>query len=295
MKLRIFIYTALTFVLFSCQKSKVDPVAPTVIPTGLPPQTSNDVAYGLDVLQKFDMYLPANRTTTKTKVLILVHGGGWVGGDKADLALFLNTIKQKLPDYAIFNVNYKLAAFPSSNPFPTQELDVKAAVNFIFNNKTTYNISEKFVLLGVSAGGHLSLLQAYKNASPKIYAVVDLYGPTDLVDGYNNPASSAIPPAFIGFITTGMIGGNPTNSPAAFAASSPINQVTIFSPPTIIFQGGLDTLVRPSQSASLRARLLQAAVVNQYVFYPNEGHAYLGSSLDDTFEKTVAFLNANVQ
>jgi acetyl esterase/lipase len=43
-----------------------------------------DIAYGNNPDQKFDLYLPANRTQN-TKTLILVHGGGWNSGDKADM------------------------------------------------------------------------------------------------------------------------------------------------------------------------------------------------------------------
>jgi acetyl esterase/lipase len=89
-----------------------------------------NVAYGADALQKMDVYLPQGRSADSTKVLLLIHGGGWVEGDKSDFAAFVDTIKKRLPGYAIFNINYRLSAFPA-NVFPTQELDIKAAVNFI--------------------------------------------------------------------------------------------------------------------------------------------------------------------
>ncbi|MBK7289650.1 MAG: alpha/beta hydrolase fold domain-containing protein [Chitinophagaceae bacterium] len=71
-------------------------------------------------------------------------------------------------------MNYRLGALPANNPFPTQELDIKTAVDFIYNNRADYLISDKYVLMGASAGGHLSLLHAYKYTNPvKIKAVVD--------------------------------------------------------------------------------------------------------------------------
>jgi acetyl esterase/lipase len=285
----LFIYTT-TFV--ACKKSNN---TNTQNPTPLTATTNTDVAYGLGASQKMDVFLPSGRTTASTKVLILIHGGGWVIGDKADLNGFISNIKLRLPDYAIFNVNYTLANNLISNPFPTQENDVKAAVDFIYANRNNYSVSDKIAILGISAGAHLSLLQAYKNTTPKIKAVVDLYGPTDMVDMHNNPPSSIVNPLFIRWIVTGSNFGFPAANPNAYTSSSPLSQVNDVSPPTIIFQGGLDTLVRPSQSANLAAKLSQNNVANQYVFYPNEGHAYLGASLDDTFNKTVAFLNIHVQ
>ena len=42
-----------------------------------------NVSYGSNSEQVFDIYLPANRSDD-TKIMILVHGGGWTSGDKAD-------------------------------------------------------------------------------------------------------------------------------------------------------------------------------------------------------------------
>src|SRR6476469_6217427 len=86
-----------------------------------------NVPYGNDGQQQMDIYLPANRNTTDTKALVLIHGGAWTSGDKTDFNEFIAILKQRLPGYALFNINYRLASFPSTNLFPTQEADVKAA------------------------------------------------------------------------------------------------------------------------------------------------------------------------
>ncbi len=283
--------------MFSCQKNSIDPapvIAPIVVSNA---STQLNVPYAnIDSFQKMDVYLPANRSTTTTKVLVVIHGGGWVIGDKTDMSVFVNILRTRLPDYAIFNINYRLASLPNNNTFPIQENDTKAAIDFIYNNRNTYNISDRFALLGASAGGHLALLHAYKNTSPKIKAVVDLYGPTDMVDLYNNPASSLAPASAVGLIVGGSVFANPTNNPAIFSSSSPLNFVTATSSPTIVFHGDLDTIVRPSQSTRLIAKLSQSGVANLYKNYPAEGHAYISASaLGDTFDKTVAFLNQHVQ
>ncbi|RYD80563.1 MAG: alpha/beta hydrolase, partial [Sphingobacteriales bacterium] len=67
--------------------------------------TQLNVAYGTDPLQKADIYLPANRSTANTKVLVMIHGGGWSGGDKADFNAFVDTFKRRFPDYAVANIN----------------------------------------------------------------------------------------------------------------------------------------------------------------------------------------------
>ena len=271
-------------ILFSCQKN-VDSGF-----TNLPEQTNLNVAYGTDPVQKMDIYLPAGRSTATTKVIILIHGGGWATGDKSDFTSYVDTMKTRLPGYAVFNINYRLAT-GVSNLFPTQENDVKAAIEFIYSKKSEYNISDKFVLLGASAGAHLSLLQAYKYNSPvKIKAVVDFFGPVDLTDMYNNPASILAPPAAL----AAVIGATPTTNAVFYQQSSPITFVTAQSPSTIILQGGIDPLVSPTQSAALNIKLQTMGVIHQYVFYPTESHGWTGANLVDSFDKIQAFLTAYV-
>lgn len=276
---------ALSTLLFtSCQKDN-----DTVPDPPLPEETELNVAYGADAAQKMDVYLPAGRNTSSTKVLIMIHGGGWTQGDKSEFTAYVDTLKRRLPGYAIFNINYRLAT-GSANFFPTQENDVKAALDFIYSKRNEYTISDKYVLLGASAGGHLALLQAYKYTTPvKIKAVVDFFGPTELVNMYNNPPNPLIP-----LLLLQVTGGNPTTHTALYQQSSPLNFVTAQSPPTIILHGGVDIVVAPSQSVLLRNQLQTIGVVHQYVFYPTENHGWSGTNLADSFDKIQAFITANV-
>jgi len=273
----------LSIFFISCQKD-LEPVN-----TVLPEKTLLNVSYGTEVSQNMDVYLPPGRTTSSTKILILIHGGAWNTGDKTDFASYVDTLKKRLPGFAFFNINYRLAT-GTPDLFPTQELDVKAAVEFILSKTNEYNISQKTGLLGVSAGAHLCLLQAYKYSNLKIKAVVDFFGPTDLVQMYNNPASVLAPPAAI----AAVVGATPTSNPVLYQQSSPINFVTAQSPPTIILQGGVDVLVAPSQSQQLKDKLEMFGVVNQFVFYPNENHGWYDATLTDSFNKIEAFLKAHI-
>ncbi|HRF18856.1 MAG TPA: alpha/beta hydrolase, partial [Chitinophagaceae bacterium] len=248
----LIVFSAL--ILASCQKDNDSAPDPP-----LPEKTELNVAYGADAAQKMDVYLPAGRSTN-TKVMIMIHGGGWTQGDKSEFTAYVDTLKRRLPGYAIFNINYRLAT-GSVNFFPTQENDVKAALDFIYSKRNEYSISDKYVLLGASAGGHLSLLQAYKYTSPvKIKAVVDFFGPTELVNMYNNPPNPLIP-----LLLLQVTGGNPSTHAALYQQSSPLNFVTSQSPPTIILHGGVDIVVAPSQSVLLRNQLQALGVVHQYV------------------------------
>ena len=255
----------------------------------LPAQNYIDVSYGSDTSQKMDVYLPAGRSDT-TKLIILIHGGSWTEGDKDDFLAYIPVLQQNLPEYAIANINYRLAT-TAANRYPAQENDVKAAVAFLVNKATDYHISHNIVLLGASAGAQLALLQAYKDTTTiKVKAVVDFFGPTDLVDMYNHPLSPLIPMGL-----QAIVGGTPTTNGDMYRQSSPINFVSANSCPTIILQGGADPLVNPTQSSQLRDKLQSFGVTTQYVFYPSEGHGWFNGNLIDSFNKIFAFIRANVK
>jgi acetyl esterase/lipase len=267
--------------IFSACESKIESSNPS-----LAVESFLNVAYGNDAQQKMDIYLPPGRSSASTKSIVMIHGGGWSSGDKSDFNGYVDSVKKRLPDYAIFNINYRLAT-ASANLFPAQENDVKLAMEFIAGKLNDYNISQKIVLLGASAGAHLALLQAYKQTSSiKPKAVIDFFGPSDMTELYNSSSSS--------FLLSLIVGATPASNPDLYYQSSPINFVTPQSPPTIILQGGADPLVPPSQSAELNEKLQTLGVIHQYVFYPAEGHGWFGAKLADSFDKLQAFLRDNV-
>jgi acetyl esterase/lipase len=260
----------------SCKKKEDANAAKTIL----------NVKYGADTKQAMDVYLPANRSTIATPVLILIHGGGWTDGSRADLNAYVDTLKRRVPQYAIFNISYRLAA-NGQNLFPTQEQDVKAAIEFILSKQNEYRISDRFALIGASAGAHLALLHAYKYTSPvKAKAVISFFGPTELVQLYNNP-----PNPFVPALLTGVTGATPTSNPAIYQQSSPFNFVVNSSSPTLLLHGSNDIVVSTSQSEILRDKLNTAGVSNQYVLYQGGGHGDWSPAIYfDAFNKIDAFL-----
>ncbi|MBI1343854.1 MAG: alpha/beta hydrolase fold domain-containing protein [Terrimonas sp.] len=272
------------FLLFlSCRKNNPD--------TGAGNNTSLtllNVPYGTDPQQQMDIYLPAGRDST-TRIMILIHGGGWNSGDKTDFNAYVDSLKRREPSYAIFNLNYRLAT-GTAYFFPTQENDVKAAVDFILAKSADYQVSKKLVLVGASAGAHLALLQAYKyNTNSPVRAVVDFFGPTELADMYANPPNPLVP-----LLLASVTGGSPASNPDIYFSSSPVHFISATSCPTLIFHGGADIVVSPTQSVMLSDQLQAAAVPHEYFFYPSEGHGWEGSNLSDSFDKIAAFLSLHV-
>jgi len=268
----------------SCQRTDNGPA----LDKPLPAETHLNLAYGKDTAQKMDIYLPAARTS-KTKVLVLIHGGGWASGDKSEFAAAIPILKQQLPDYAIVNINYRLAN-PNTNHFPTQENDVKQAIQYVMDQSKDYSISKDFVLLGTSAGAHLALLQAYKHASQvKPKAVISFFGPTDMAEMYSRQYNS-----YYQYALQLLVGGTPSTKPEVFRQASPIHFVSNSSAPTLLLHGGKDGLVPPAQSKKLKEKLDKAGVPAELVIYPNEGHGWYGTNQTNSFERIVTFLKKHV-
>lgn len=249
-----------------------------------------NVSYGQDAKQNMDVYLPAVRDTLNTKALLLIHGGAWMSGDKADFDSTVMYLRNELPDYAIFNINYRLAQLPNVNVWPAQLNDVNAAFDFIRLKSTEYGFNkQKIVIGGASAGAHLALLKAYKyNTSNSIKAVVDLFGPTEMKELYNSNSAYQ-------FMLNAFMAGTPLSNPSAYNNASPLYAVNNNVPPTIIFHGGMDMTVPVKQSDSLYNRLVNANVATEYKIYPNEAHGWYGANLTDTYTKMIAFIKQKVQ
>lgn len=279
----MFFYAA-SFLLFftACQKE-------TENETSNGARTELNVSYGTDTAQRMDVYLPANRSADSTKVVIMVHGGSWTSGDKGELTPYVDSFKRRLPNYAIININYRLAS--STRPLSASESDVKAAVDFIATQATEWGIHKNaMALLGVSAGAHLALLQGYKQTAPvKMKAVVDFFGPTDLVAMYQQPWHPLVP-----LLLTSVTGTTPGANLAAYQAASPVQFVRADNPPTLILHGDADEVVHISQSYALKARLDAAGVVNQMQVYGGEGHGWFGVKMKQSFDLVQTFLRTHL-
>ena len=81
-----FLLFCFVLVITSCQKE--NEITPDL---AIPAETLNNVSYGSDAAQKMDIYLPAGRKTDSTKMVIMVHGGAWIEGDKNDFNSFVQS------------------------------------------------------------------------------------------------------------------------------------------------------------------------------------------------------------
>lgn len=168
--------------------------------------TYKDLAYAtVSSAQKLDLYIPT-ASSGPFPVIIMVHGGGFMMGDKADGAGLTGVDQLLAAGYAVASINYRLS---SEVTYPAQINDAKVAVRFLRANAEKYNLnSDKFGAWGASAGGSLvSLLGTTcgvkelegdlgnNDQSSCVQAVVDWFGPIDFLKmdeqfaGTNCPAT----------------------------------------------------------------------------------------------------------
>jgi acetyl esterase/lipase len=245
-----------------------------------------NIEYGNDINQKFDLYLPSNRTNT-TKTMILVHGGGWSSGDKIDMNGIKDLVRQDFPNVAVVNINYRLAD-ANNRPYPMQIDDISAIINYLKNRKADYTISEKFGFIGISAGAHLSLLWCYAfDTNTNSNMVCSIVGPTNLTDpAYLENTDPALQQLL-------NLYGDNLDLPYLEEAS-PYHRVTASATPTILFYGGQDPLIPTSQGIDLRDKLLDLNVVHEFTLYPDASHGFGLLELLDTWAKIKVFIQTHL-
>jgi acetyl esterase/lipase len=254
-----------------------------------------------------DIYIP-NDQAAPTPLIIWVHGGGWQSGTRM-LQPNGFQLRQAGRGYAVASITYRLS---DEAPFPAQINDVKAAVRWLRANASTYNLNpNKFAAWGSSAGGHLVSLLGTSSAlgviedktmgnptqSSKVQAVVDWYGPTDLLRmDIDNPCP-------------GSNHNSPTSPESEFVGCpiqicrarsrrpNPIRYIdpTIAYPPFLIMHGMADCNVNMQQSQLLYNALTAIGSSAQIKFVEGEGH---GGPLFNTAENQAlvdAFLDSNLR
>ena len=242
-----------------------------------------NVHYGNHPEQVMDLYMPNQGASDEKEVFIIIHGGGWRGGDKSQLSLFTLSLMKKFPNHVFANMNYRLA---SSHQYaiPNQIDDIKSVLTIL---KKKFNHKSKFILLGNSAGGHLSMLYAYHFDTDKnVKAVINMVGPADLSDeGFRSYEEYS-------FVEKHLV--DPKILPVTTSAvnfASPVHWINTTSSPTLSYYGKTDRVVPLSQNKILDSVLNKNNVVHEsYEF--NGGHLDWDKQPNNTFliDKIEAFL-----
>jgi acetyl esterase/lipase len=231
------------------------------------PNAHLNLKYGNDARHRLDVYLPEERDSS-TAVVLLIHGGGWVAGNKTDWdADSRNYFLDR--GYAVAAMNYRYAC----GDYTKQMDDIHDAITLIRSRVEEWEIgADRFALIGGSAGAHLSLLYAHAFDSDSVVrAVVSLVGPTDMTDGIFHQYAANYQ---IGYVFEQFFGVTYQENPQLYRDGSPIYRWG--NVPTFFLVGALDDLVPPEQSIRMFDTLTVHGIAADTTVFHNAGHDLFG-------------------
>jgi len=204
------------------QEKKAEEERPIDLQAILPGARKLTASYGADPAQAVDVYVPPG-ALRDAPVIVMVHGGAWKIGDKANTGSVENKLRHWLPKgYVFASVNYRM--LPQAMAY-AQAQDVAAALRWTQSHAADWGASDrKIILMGHSAGAHLVAL-----LSSRPDMVGQPWAGTVVLD------SAAMK------ISTTMAGRHPKfydeafgSDPAGWARASPMDQWTPSAAPMFL-------------------------------------------------------------
>ena len=249
-----------------------------------------EISYGTNQKQKIDFY----RGDSK-KVLVWIHGGGWLYGDKrADR--WIRRFENHFIDYKNLNL-YMIGYRVGEATAPNAVDDVICAYKKIVDEVILNGFSkDDIVVAGASAGGHLALMLAFSNnyinqacsveVRPK--AIINLFGITDIEKTYTFLDKTKF------FKASNYVKGWIPPEASLFEVSkrlSPINLIDKNAPDILTIHGTSDRWVPYEQALLLEESLGEK---HQLLTIEGGGHYYFSDEEDELIRQTISsFLEKN--
>jgi len=234
-----------------------------------------------DRRHRLDVYQSRLAPPAKAPVMVYIHGGAWVIGEKREQGkpMMYELVAQ---GWVCVAINYRLS--PKAT-WPDHIVDAKRAVGWVKEHIGEYGGDPSFVAVsGGSAGGHLCALLAlsagdatfqpgFEEVDTSVQACVPFYGVMDLT---SSPGGSELfGPGLVKMLEKTVMKTTESEHPEVFRAASPTFRVRAEAPPFFVLQGVNDTLV-PVETARTFVQRLRA-VSRQPVAYaelPLAQHAF---------------------
>ena len=172
--------------------------------------------------------------------------------------------------FAVAAIDYRHAP---QFPYPAQIADVRRSIALLRDSASSWGLDVKrMALLGRSSGGHLAELSAFASDSTPVQAVISIYAPYDLVEGYRNLPSPD--PIGVRNVLSGFLSGSPDTQLVRYREASPASYIRRGLPPTLILFGGRDHIVKPEFNRTAASQLRAANVPVVAVELPWAEHGF---------------------
>ncbi len=214
-----------------------------------------------------DFYPVSRADGRPVPCIVMLHGGGWDGGDRAQLGHFNHRLARM--GYAVAAISYRLAPV---NRWPAQGEDTLAALAWLKGAAGQLGIDPgKFVLMGRSAGGQIATAVGYAG-DPAVRGVIAFYAPHDMRFAWSvsreDDALNSLN------LMRQFLGGPPEGREEIYdTASGQLRVSPQTTPPTLLVHGTLDGLVWVRHSQRLAARLREAGIAHLFLELPWGVHA----------------------
>ena len=233
--------------------------------------------------EKLDLYRPEKVSAgARLPAVVIIHGGGWKGGDKGSIREFVTGTALAGAGYVCVSVEYRK---DGDDRWPTNLHDCKNAVRWLRKNADRLHVdTDNIGVIGGSAGGHLALMVAYTanvpglepespypGISSRVQACIDMYGITNQL---TRQATKKDGTPTGRLVQTSLFPDKREANPGKWKLASPVFHVTKDDPPTMIIHGTADATVDREQSHELAAKLKETGVEHELVIIPGGVHAF---------------------
>ncbi len=217
-----------------------------------------------DAKQWLELYVPKanNRHRCDTKPLIVfVHGGAWTFGFGSRRDFYSHCLHLVKQGYPVATVGYRLSP---QYRYPYGYNDVREAIYWLKKNSPRYLSPKKptkpcaLMLIGHSAGAHLSLLMALKDKDLPVDSVISLAGPSDLSNITACKVCDIEKKIFLNGVDPSEV--------------SPITYTRKDAPAITLYHGDTDGVVDVSQSQMLYAKLRSIGAKATIHILKDKGH-----------------------
>jgi acetyl esterase/lipase len=230
---------------------------------------------------KLDILVRRSPRPEHAGVLVYIHGGAWVTGDKRQQGIpMMHELVRR--GWVCVAINYRLSPRAA---WPAHIVDCKRAVAWVREHIAEYGGDPGFIAVsGGSAGGHLSSLLALTPGEPdwqpgfedldtRVDACVPFYGVYDATGAPDR--SGAYGTGLADLLARLVMKVAMGDDPELFARASPDQRVTASAPPMFVLHGVNDTLVSPAVARHFVEELRSASRAPvAYVELPGAQHAF---------------------